>query len=133
MFDTTKLLHLIASSIYFFACLFADEGKEFTQRMSAGCAFAILGFSIYSWSKIRQNVRGKESGRHQRRARSRSLSVTPTQRRRQGQETPDTKTPPQTLPGLKTPLAIDISTPSTRSTTRLRTPGSRILTPGGLV
>lgn len=116
------------------SALFLDEGRDFTRRMSAGCACAILGFSLYSWAKLRQQkarLRITIPATPRVRSRSRSRSATPGSKGRRGHRTPEAKTPPQTLPGLQTPGS---HAPSRSSRARLRTPSTtRRRTPGSLV
>eukprot|EP00889_Picochlorum_renovo_P004136 jgi/Picre1/31166/NNA_006520.t1 len=53
---TTVLGQVKIVSLMLLSGILFGEGKDFSLKMSIGCSSAILGFSIYSWAKINQQL-----------------------------------------------------------------------------
>lgn len=112
------------------------EGRNFTPKMSIGCTAAIVGFSIYSWAKVRPSQRSV-IGEKFLKAGSPSTPKNLIKRialpRLVVDYSSDPKeTPEPTLPGLYTPGKSTGSTRTSHSSARQRTSSSK-KTPGRLV
>lgn len=95
--------------------LSAGEGKDFSMRMSIGCAIAILGFSMYSWAQIRQQVAIITEEKVKAARKRLTRTKTPVKMKRFPSLHVDTRTPPSALPGLVSPLDSNLSNHSLRS------------------
>jgi drug/metabolite transporter (DMT)-like permease len=104
------------------------EGRDFTARMSLGCACAILGFGMYSWAKIQQQAQQQQAAAARKRG---GTARTPARGGARAARGSDTETPPRTLAAPATPSGARtaLRTPSMR----LRTPATTRRTPGRMV
>jgi hypothetical protein len=111
------------------SALILGEGKDFNQRMSVGCAAAILGFSIYSWAKIKTIPGGSAQPRTPARSSARAKRPRPLMVVDIGKGTANADaTPEVSLPGLRTPGSRGSRASTMRSNdsgTRRRSASSR--------
>lgn len=104
-------------------CFVAGEGKDFSLKMSIGCSSAILGFSIYSWAKINQQLDATATQKAV--AAGKMLLRTPSGTR--GKRPPHltiAASPDATLPGVNSPIVTPIQDTPPRSTS-MRTRSTR--------
>jgi drug/metabolite transporter (DMT)-like permease len=104
------------------------EGRDFSPRMSAGCAAAIAGFGLYTWARVRRQAAPAGAARRGaalRRGSSAGAAKSPrTPASRAVQLRLEIPAPAGDLPGLMTPgSSAARRTPSAR---RARTPAGAV-------
>mmetsp|Transcript_7915 Transcript_7915/g.15903 ORF Transcript_7915/g.15903 Transcript_7915/m.15903 type:complete len:382 (+) Transcript_7915:190-1335(+) len=120
---TTVLGQVKIVSLMLLSGILFGEGKDFSLKMSIGCSSAILGFSIYSWAKINQQLDAAATQKAA--AAGEKLFRTPSGVR--GKRPPRLNvadSPDATLPGVASPMVTPIQDTPSRSTS-MRTRSTR--------